>query len=106
MHRKHSSQISGDSSNEISCRFPKFLNKKWKNLRQTKYVFNLNANTLQIIDSNNHSSSTLHALNENVFFKLNCIQSIKSFKHSNSKSNNNYKKRNEFVYLVNNHLEW
>ena len=34
------------------CKFPKFLNKKWKNLQQTKYAISLRKNLLQIVALN------------------------------------------------------
>jgi hypothetical protein len=89
------------------------MNKKWKNLRQTKQVFNSNMNTIQILDINLSSSSSnqtkkqqhSYLLNENIFLKLNCIQSFNS-KSKILTNSNNKKKKNEFIYIVNNYLEW
>lgn len=90
------------------CKFPKFLNKKWKNLQQTKYAISLRKNLLQIVALNSvakksedqeelvnktsTSSSSFSSINnvdkstddaefksEVVFLKLSCIESIKPY---------------------------
>lgn len=62
-------------------------------------------NTLQIIDSSNQTTKK-HSFEE-TYLKLNCIQSLNAkLKHKVINNDKVNKKRNEFIYLVNNFLEW
>ncbi len=116
--------------NEHTCSFPKDLNKKWKNLRQTKYAFNLNMNFLNILYLNQPSQNTTlqqknlkHSFSksksnnrnsESSFLRLNCVHEIKqpSSRQRNKTRTSEYEdsfyleSRRQFVYLVNDLQEW
>lgn len=85
------------AANQETCSFPKTLNKKWKNLRETKYAFNQHQNTLQIMHLNN---STRHhhkfSHDDNIYLKLNCQRELA----------NEARYPNESVFLVSDLLEW
>ena len=86
------------------CVFPRFLNKKWTNLRQSKLVFNVHQNELHVVNVNNQSSHQEqlnqqrhrhnHLSKDPAFLKLNCMQEL--VKNFNEDS----------VFLVSNFYEW
>ncbi len=76
-----------------TCVFPRFLNKKWTNLKQTKLAFSMHRNELHILNMNNQTSH--QASNKDAtFLKLNCMQELaKNF-------------NDDSVFLVSNFFEW
>ncbi len=68
------------------CVFPRFLNKKWTNLRQSKSVFSIHKNEIHILNVHNDSSNQkqynhqqLHPhrhINDMAFLKLNCVENV------------------------------
>ena len=94
--------LQGSSAAQSTCSFPKSLNKKWKNLRETKYAFNLHQNTLQILHSNNftryYRNHHKFSHDGSIYLKLNCLQELNNEVNEHSS--------NESVFLVSNLLEW
>lgn len=85
-----------------TCSFPKMLNKKWKNLRQTKYAFHSHRDTLQIMNLNNSDQNNQYrhksfSHEDSVFLKLDCVQALEA---------SGVQSQDESVFLVSDFSEW
>lgn len=108
-------KLSDEQNTPNKCKFPKILNKKWKNLQNSRYVFNVNSNLLHVVQVNLNSKQKVNNQSS---------QHFKNKKYSNSNLKNQYSFESihlrltcnealndkdvskEHLYLVNNLLEW
>jgi hypothetical protein len=99
---------SKDRETMNTCKFPRLLNKKWRNLDQTNFAINLNSNMLHISPTNQNSMNNFN-------FKLNCIDLLHNTTttttttaatKNNNKEKEEISKKDHYIYLVNNLLDW